>query len=209
MRKKEWLAQMSELLERNAALEQRLRESEAETGKARARTEDLERRLMALEAAAPLPVETAPAAPTEAIPETTVLPEGPAEEEETADLPVTSQSEAEEKAEKDSPVITEDGAIDVSALAKLPVSKEMQYASEAIGEIVVSCASACNEFAARGGSAARELINLALGRTEVFKADCLTIATSNTGFSVKKECIDRIKADTESYFDGLKAQHFE
>lgn len=118
---------------------------------------------------------------------------------------------SEEVIERNTPVYrepleTEDGVIDVSALESIPVNREMQYASEAIGDIVVKCATVCNEFAKQGGPTCRELINLALGRTEVFKADCLTIASSNTSFSVKKECVDRIKADTEDYFESLRAQ---
>ena len=119
--------------------------------------------------------------------------------------------EAEEIVERNTPVYrepleTEDGIIDVTALENIPVNREMQYASEAIGDIVVKCATLCNEFAKQGGPTCRELINLALGRTEVFKADCLTVASSNTSFSVKKECVDRIKADTEDYFESLRAQ---
>ncbi|MBR5451650.1 MAG: hypothetical protein IKV36_01495 [Clostridia bacterium] len=104
------------------------------------------------------------------------------------------------------PLETEDGIIDVTALENIPVNREMQYASEAIGDIVVKCATICNEFAKHGGPTCRELINLALGRTEVFKADCLTIASSSTSFSVKKECVDRIKAEAEDYFESLRAQ---
>lgn len=119
--------------------------------------------------------------------------------------------EPEEVVERNTPVYrepleTEDGIIDVTELENIPVNREMQYASEAIGDIVVKCATLCNEFAKQGGPTCRELINLALGRTEVFKADCLTIASSNTSFSVKKECVDRIKADTEDYFESLRAQ---
>lgn len=119
--------------------------------------------------------------------------------------------EPEEVVERNTPVYrepleTEDGIIDVTELENIPVNREMQYASEAIGDIVVKCATLCNEFAKQGGLTCRELINLALGRTEVFKADCLTIASSNTSFSVKKECVDRIKADTEDYFESLRAQ---
>lgn len=119
--------------------------------------------------------------------------------------------EPEEVVERNTPVYrepleTEDGIIDVTEIENIPVNREMQYASEAIGDIVVKCATLCNEFAKQGGPTCRELINLALGRTEVFKADCLTIASSNTSFSVKKECVDRIKADTEDYFESLRAQ---
>lgn len=124
-----------------------------------------------------------------------------AEEETPEEVPANNTlSESRE------PLETEDGIIDVTALENIPVNREMQYASEAIGDIVVKCATICNEFAKHGGPTCRELINLALGRTEVFKADCLTIASSNTSFSVKKECVDRIKAEAEDYFESLRAQ---
>lgn len=195
LRKKELLLTLKNYIEKNTELENSMQELKKANEEAVKKSEELllraekaERAIKELE----LKLATA-----------TVDSEPVSEPEETA--------EPEEVVERNTPVYrepleTEDGIIDVTALENIPVNREMQYASEAIGDIVVKCATLCNEFAKQGGPTCRELINLALGRTEVFKADCLTVASSNTSFSVKKECVDRIKADTEDYFASLRAQ---
>lgn len=207
LRKKQLLQTLKSYIEKNAELEkeifaekQNAMEAKAELNELAARAEraekalaDLEERMNAFIASAGQPVANE---------------QLDAEEPELSDEAEEYVAPEQPKVEtvKREPLKTEDGYIDVSAFGSIQVNREMQYASEAIGEIVIKCATVSNEFAKHGGPTCRELINLALGRTEVFKADCLTIASSNTSYSVKKECIDRIKADTEDYFESLKAQ---
>ena len=138
-------------------------------------------------------------------------PASDAEEGETVAAPAEEAIEFEELPTEDT-VVEEKEAdapkkLDLSAFDKLTVSAEMEYASEMIGKTVVKCASVCNDFAKLGGVRARELINLSLGKTEVFKADCLTIASSDAPLETKKQYIDRIYRDTDLYFDSLRKQN--
>lgn len=205
MRKKQLLTLLHQSVEKNGALELRLKELETVVSELKRANEELTEKTANAEnlvESLKQELEQKNAEPEQPAPENTVFQEQ-AEQSAGGDLDNEQDYFEEPKPAKRAPVITEDGSIDVAALESIPINKEMKYASEAIGEIIVKCASACNEFAKVGGPEAREFINLALGRTEVFKADCLTIASSNTAFSVKKECIDRIRHDTEDYFKGL------
>ena len=205
LRKKQLLQTLKSYIEKNAELEKEIFAEKQNSIEVKAELEEL--------AARAEKAERAVAELEEKINSLLSAPAAPLNEDESAEQPEETFEYEEAESEsavkplpKREPLKTEDGNIDVSELASIQVNREMQYASEAIGEIVVKCATVSNEFAKHGGATCRELINLALGRTEVFKADCLTIASSNTSYSVKKECIDRIKADTEEYFESLKAQ---
>ncbi len=197
MKKKELLLALKEQIEKNAKLEAELKKEKEVKGKlmdeinasynaatlAQKQVADIEKRVNELLAL----IDSQESKDAEEVETAEEIKEQP-----------NSTSQARE------PLKTEDGEIDTSAFDEIRLNKEMQYASEAIAEIVVSCATLCNDFAKIGGANCREYINLALGRTEVFKADCLTIASADTSYSVKKECIDRIKMDIEDYFEGLK-----
>lgn len=207
MRKKTLLSQLHKEVEKNALLEIKLKEAEGQVEELNQKI-DLIAKKEEEHNVAVAELEMKIAALTLALENKAA--EAPEQEtEENKQEAAYEEEMAEEEIREPAPVVTEDGTIDVTALEKIPVNREIKYASEAIGDIVVSCASVCNEFAKKGGAAARELINLALGRTEVFKADCLTIATSDTSYYVKKECIDRIKFDTEEYFKSLSQQKFD
>ncbi len=56
-------------------------------------------------------------------------------------------------------------------------SLRLSSASESIGRVVVKCAEISNIFATTGDINSKDLINLALGRTEVFKSEVLSLAT--------------------------------
>lgn len=210
MRKKTLLSQLHKEVEKNALLEIKLKEAEGQVEELNQKI-DLIAKKEEEHNVAVAELEMKIAALTLALENKAAEAPEPHEQEteENKQEAASEEEVAKEEIREPAPVVTEDGTIDVTALEKIPVNREIKYASEAIGDIVVSCASVCNEFAKKGGAAARELINLALGRTEVFKADCLTIATSDTSYSVKKECIDRIKFDTEEYFKSLSQQKFD
>ncbi len=205
MRKKILLSRLHSEIEKNAELEIKLREAQNEISDLNEKILSITKKISEYE----ILITTLEEKPdsfsslpeneseTEIVPETEEIQEEIAESESAETLP---ESEPET-------VNDDDNSIDVTELEKINVNREIKYASEAIGDVVVSCAELCNEFAKTGGGEARELINLALGRTEVFKADCLTIATSDTSYSVKKECIDRLKFDTEDYFKTLSEQN--
>lgn len=81
-----------------------------------------------------------------------------------------------------------------------------EYASELIGKIVLRSAEVCNTFAESGGQNAKDLINLAIGMTEVFKADALSIVTEKISDEDKNsKLLEKYTAATE-YFDLLLTQ---
>ncbi len=85
-------------------------------------------------------------------------------------------------------------------------SESLNSASAVIGKIVLLCAELCNEFTAFGGQNAKDLVNLALGRTEVFKSEILNIMTENDDFNGAKAEVDLKVAEINEYFDLLKKQ---
>lgn len=79
-------------------------------------------------------------------------------------------------------------------------------ASSVIGKIVLECAELCNLFTKEGGQNAKDLINLALGRTEVFKSEILQLVTENEDFNNAKTEVNLKVAAIREYFELLKKQ---
>ena len=82
----------------------------------------------------------------------------------------------------------------------------VKIASTVIGEVVLKCSEICTFFAEQGGSNAKDLINLALGRTEVFKAEALCIIEENNDDTVVSDKLNDGKNATFEYFELLKKQ---
>lgn len=61
----------------------------------------------------------------------------------------------------------------------LLANNKLDSASSAIGRVVLKCTEVCNTFVTAGDINSKDLVNLALGRTEVFKSEVLSLATSN------------------------------
>ena len=104
----------------------------------------------------------------------------------------------------------EGGASDVSdidiSLDSVCEGDCAEYASELIGKVVMHSATVCNTFAESGGQNAKDLINLAIGMTEVFKADALSIVTEKISDEDKNsKLLEKYTAATE-YFDLLLTQ---
>ncbi len=98
------------------------------------------------------------------------------------------------------PVIPEN--IDICA----DVDENIVSASSVIGKIVLECAELCNLFTKEGGQNAKDLVNLALGRTEVFKSEILQLVTENEDFNDAKTEVNLKVASIREYFDLLKKQ---
>lgn len=89
--------------------------------------------------------------------------------------------------------------------ANLP--NDTKYGAEIIGKIVVSAATHCNNLSFAENSAEnKELINLILGRTEVAKAEILSIVSSATPLEEKISLIDAQRNEAEDYFNSVLAQ---
>lgn len=73
-------------------------------------------------------------------------------------------------------------------VVELSEGTNFEKATEAIGKVVLKCADICEEFASLDNINSKDLINLALGRTEVFKSEVLNIVNN----SAENENIDII-----------------
>ena len=67
--------------------------------------------------------------------------------------------------------------------------RDIEYASEVIGKLVIESASGSNRLTSGGSTEHRELVNLLLGKTEVAKAEILSVVSENISFEEKKEKI--------------------
>lgn len=89
--------------------------------------------------------------------------------------------------------------------ANLP--NDTKYGAEIIGKIVVAAATHCNNLSSAENSAEnKELINLILGRTEVAKAEILSVVSSSVPLEEKITLIDAQKVEAEDYFNSVLAQ---
>lgn len=79
----------------------------------------------------------------------------------------------------------------------------LDIASEAIGRIVLKCAAVCNEFTSNGNHNAKDLVNLALGRTEVFKSEVLALVSDDISIEMLTAQINAKEVATIEYFDIL------
>ena len=84
--------------------------------------------------------------------------------------------------------------------------EKIKTASKSIGRVVLECTKLCNTFATIGDINSKDLINLALGRTEVFKSEVLQLATEKSSVDdIQNELMNREQAVYE-YFELLKNQ---
>ena len=85
-------------------------------------------------------------------------------------------------------------------------SNDMQYAASAIGKVVVEVSKICDKLRGSDDPNKKELINLALGRSEVFKSQVLYIVQSDADSELKHKMIEQEKSDAFDYFDSIIAQ---
>ena len=88
----------------------------------------------------------------------------------------------------------------------IDVEPKIADASQIIGKAVLKCAEICNVFTCEGGQNAKDLVNLALGRTEVFKAEILALVSQYDDFSDATAEVNSKFSSLEEYFDLLKKQ---
>ncbi len=91
-------------------------------------------------------------------------------------------------------------------LKEITLSDDLQYAADAISELVIESAKYSNELTAGGETRYKELVNLILGKTEVSKAEILSFAQDRTPFDIKKAQIDVTKKATLDYYKSVMAQ---
>lgn len=86
------------------------------------------------------------------------------------------------------------------------IDDETQYGADIIGKIVVR-ATECNNILSLNSKAdSRTLINLILGKTELAKADVLSVISDDCNFDTKKSKMDTIMNEAFEYFESVMAQ---
>lgn len=95
---------------------------------------------------------------------------------------------------------------DEEKASEVVLQDDLQYAADRIGELVIESAKCSNALTEGGNTAYMELVNLILGKTEVSKAEILSIAKQDLPVEVKKQKMDAVKASTVEYFESVMAQ---
>lgn len=91
---------------------------------------------------------------------------------------------------------------------EIQLSSEMNYAAAVIGEVVIKVTKLCNSIVKTDeqDGMSKELVNLALGRTEILKSEIHKILQSEISFEEKKDLIEKERQDAYDYFDSIIAQ---
>lgn len=97
--------------------------------------------------------------------------------------------------------------LEAKVVRQAEVSPEVDYGACVIGKTVLLAAKHCNALTTEGEpEAAKELVNLILGRTEVAKAEILKITSSEYSLEDKKQKIDGCFDSAAEYFKSVMAQ---
>lgn len=92
-------------------------------------------------------------------------------------------------------------------ISQVNLNEDTEYGAQIIGKIVVNATKYCNSItASMDSAAAKELVNLILGRTEVAKAEILKAVAAEMPIEAKKSMIDSEQAAAEDYFQSIMAQ---
>ena len=91
-------------------------------------------------------------------------------------------------------------------IANATLKPDMEYASKAIGKIVVVAAKYSNKLTVGGDDSKLELVNLILGKTEMAKAEILSVIEGENTLDVKCDKIDQIVEASTEYFKSVAAQ---
>lgn len=91
-------------------------------------------------------------------------------------------------------------------IANANIKPDMEYGAIIIGKIVVAAAEYSNKLTLGGDESKKELVNLILGKTEVAKAEILSVVESEDDFDTKCTKIDQILAVSKEYFESVIAQ---
>lgn len=114
---------------------------------------------------------------------------------------------SESKQEEKQPQITEPmRRLEEKVIANATLKPDMEYAAKIIGKIVVSAAEHSNKLTIGGTDTHKELVNLILGKTEMAKAEILSVIETSDPLEVKCEKIDQIASVSKEYFESVAAQ---
>lgn len=105
------------------------------------------------------------------------------------------------------PVVTEPmRRLEEKVITSASLKPDMEYGATVIGKIVVSAAKYSNRLTIGGDDRHKELVNLILGKTEIAKAEILSVIETDEPFDIKCAQIDQIAAVSNEYFENIVAQ---
>ncbi|MBQ8740877.1 MAG: hypothetical protein IJY79_04940 [Clostridia bacterium] len=111
------------------------------------------------------------------------------------------------RAEESQPVVTEPmRRLEEKVITNATLKPDMEYGAKVIGKIVVSAAEYSNKLTIGGDDSHKELVNLILGKTEMAKAEILSVIGTDDSFDVKCAKMDQIAAVSKEYFESVLAQ---
>ena len=96
--------------------------------------------------------------------------------------------------------------LEEKVITSASLKPDVEYGAKVIGEIVVSAADYSNKLTQGGDSSHKELINLILGKTELTKAEILSVTQTDDELEVKRVKIDQIAKTANEYFESVLAQ---
>lgn len=113
----------------------------------------------------------------------------------------------EKKADDNQVTVTEPmRRLEEKIIANATLKPDMEYASKAIGKIVVAAAEHSNKLTIGGDDSKLELVNLILGKTELAKSEILSVIEVEDTLEVKSAKIDQIVEASTEYFKSVAAQ---
>lgn len=111
------------------------------------------------------------------------------------------------KAEEPQPAVTEPmRRLEEKVITNATLKPDMEYGAKVIGQIVVFAAEYSNKLTIGGDDSKKELVNLILGKTEMAKAEILSVIQADDGFDVKCAKMDQIASVSREYFESVLAQ---
>lgn len=117
-----------------------------------------------------------------------------------------SQLEEAKETQNDAVVTEPLRRLEEKVITNATLKPDMEYGAKVIGKIVVSAAEYSNKLTMGGTDKHRELVNLILGKTEIAKAEILSVIETNDTLDIKCLKIDQISADSQEYFESVAAQ---
>ncbi len=95
---------------------------------------------------------------------------------------------------------------EVVEVKEIELPSDVQLGASFIGKTVMEVTMLCNELTSKNTHNSKELVNLALGRTEVLKAEILKIVALDLTIEEKRALMQKEQESAYDYFDSLKAQ---
>ncbi len=96
--------------------------------------------------------------------------------------------------------------LEEKVITNATLKPDMEYGAKVIGQIVVSAAEYSNRLTLGGDDSKKELVNLILGKTEMAKAEILSVIETGDSFDIKCSKMDQIAAVSKEYFESVLAQ---